>query len=117
VADVYKGDVYIAPLGTEPGEGGWTNIGETADGVLLDVVGEHIEPLVPVRWPVSLTITVDYSGFSAELERLIHRLDQLMFPRKHRRCRTCHPRSVSRPLAVNGHEYHRRQRARTRRKR
>ena len=37
-------------------------------------------------------------------------------PRGHRRCVTCHPGRKPKPLAVNGHEYRRRQLARQKRR-
>lgn len=66
--------------------------------------------------PGPLTITVDATASLAELYRAIHNIDWWMHPERHHRCDTCHPEMTPRPLAINGHEYHRRQRARTRRK-
>lgn len=51
--------------------------------------------------------------FSATLAKRAHMRE----PGSHGHCRTCHPEQAPRPLAVNGHEYRRRQRARQRRKR
>lgn len=50
---------------------------------------------------------------SATLATIAH----MQEPGSHGHCRTCHPEQAPRPLAVNGHEYRRRQRARQRRKR
>lgn len=48
--------------------------------------------------------------------RMVHDLHLLFFPSGHRRCLTCHPERKPKPLAVNGHEYQRRLRARRRRR-
>lgn len=37
-------------------------------------------------------------------------------PESHGHCRACHPEQVPKPLAVNGHDYQRRRKARQRRK-
>jgi len=49
--------------------------------------------------------------------RQVHDLSAALAPAEHRRCLTCHPSRKPKPLAVNGHEYHRRQMARRRRRR
>jgi hypothetical protein len=49
--------------------------------------------------------------------KMVHDLHLLFFPPQHRRCWTCHPLRRPKPLAVNGHEYQRRLKARRRRKR
>lgn len=48
--------------------------------------------------------------------KLFHALSHALFPSQHRRCWTCHPSRKPKPLAVNGHEYQRRLRARRRRR-
>jgi hypothetical protein len=53
----------------------------------------------------------------AEAARMLHHLWAAFFPRQHRRCRCCNPCSYSAPLCINGAAYHRRQRARNRRRR
>lgn len=121
MADLYKGEVYIAPPGTEPGEGSRTHIGETAG--LFELGFQHQIPapdLMPFGRLASLTVslTIDVGDFTAKVSeawRWLHDLDRRCHPRRHRRCHICHPK-WSRPLAVNGHEYQRRQRARARRK-
>lgn len=51
------------------------------------------------------------------LAKSCHDLSAAMDPRGHRRhCRACYPRGNPRPLAVTGHEYQRRRKARQRRK-
>lgn len=52
-----------------------------------------------------------------EALRNFHDLSAALFPRRHRKCLTCHPGRKPKPLAVDGREYRRRQRARTRRRR
>jgi hypothetical protein len=121
VADLVAGHVYVAPFGTEPGGDGWADIGESFGGV---------SPQLPVGEPawqpwtggdITLSITVDVrdalrtlsllTGFT---RRLIH---EQACTGSYSRCRTCHPEQAPRPLAVDGREYHRRQRARQRRRR
>ena len=51
------------------------------------------------------------------LTRMGHDVHLVLFPRKHKRCVTCHPRLKPKPLAVDGHEYRRRQLARRKRRR
>jgi hypothetical protein len=50
-------------------------------------------------------------------KRMFHDLSRLLFPEQHRRCVTCHPSRKPKPLAVDGHEYQRRLKARRRGKR
>lgn len=45
-----------------------------------------------------------------------HAMHAHMYPGLHHRCRMCHPWAYSKPLAVDGREYRRRQRARLRRR-
>jgi hypothetical protein len=45
-----------------------------------------------------------------------HNLHAQTHPAKHRRCARCHPRAFPKPLAIDGHAYRRRQRARRRRR-
>jgi hypothetical protein len=72
---------------------------------------------VPGDLGASITVDVeDFIGQLAEVYRAIHDHHAAAFPKFHRHCPTCHPEMAPRPLAVNGREYHRRQRARTRRK-
>lgn len=49
-------------------------------------------------------------------KRMFHDLSRLIFPDQHRRCVTCHPSRKPKPLAVDGHEYQRRLKARRRRR-
>lgn len=67
--------------------------------------------------PLTATFTIDDPIALAVLYRAIHDIGQRDNPRGHRRCKTCHPGMDYRPLAVDGHEYHRRHLARIRRKR
>lgn len=53
----------------------------------------------------------------AEAARMLHHLWAAFFPRQHRRCHCCNLAGNPRPLAINGAAYHRRQRARNRRRR
>jgi hypothetical protein len=126
VADLVAGHVYIAPPGTEPGGAGWTDIGELGGPVCLEPppdVAEAAERFVATAGRLkdwSVTVSVDLTEFMASLadaSRWFHDLDRFCYPRKHRHCHTCHPEQAPRPLAVNGHEYHRRQQARQRRTR
>lgn len=50
-------------------------------------------------------------------KRMFHDLSRLLFPRQHRRCWTCHPSRKPKPLAVDGHAYQRRLKARRKRRR
>ena len=64
------------------------------------------EAMAAALTPVLRSMTVAFHDLGAALE-----------PRRHRgRCRSCNPRGNPRPLAVNGHEYRRRQKNRQRRK-
>lgn len=49
--------------------------------------------------------------------KFTHSIDRGLWPDRHRRCVTCHPWRRPKPLAVNGHEYQRRLKARRRRRR
>jgi hypothetical protein len=84
---------------------------------------------------VGLALTVDTAEFTRALNELgaavarafrpvfedtarqFHALSAALFPVQHRRCVTCHPSRKPKPLAVDGHEYQRRLRARRRRRR
>jgi hypothetical protein len=109
VADLVAGRVYVAPLGTGPGGDGWAGIGETFGGFELQFPVADPAPFGRLAG-LTMSITVDLSE-ATEALRWFHDLERTCYPRKHRRCHTCHP-TWSRPLAVNGHEYHRRARAR-----
>jgi hypothetical protein len=100
------------------------------------------EPLVPTAM-IPASINVDLSGFIRGMQqlseamgsivrdiaetmqpagkfawRLGHAIDADERPRWHkRRCRECNPRGNPLPLAVNGHEYARRRKARGKRNR
>jgi hypothetical protein len=53
----------------------------------------------------------------AEVIREVHDLHAACYPRRHRdRCRACNPHGNPGKLAVDGHEYQRRQKARQRRR-
>jgi hypothetical protein len=112
-AVIGPGKVFIGPAGQD---GGWTYIGRTEGGVSTRVL-----PGVDVEWPPSArltaSVTVGMPDFwTSDRWRWLHDFDRKCYPRKHRRCHVCHPK-WSRPLAVNGREYRRRQRARQRRQR
>jgi hypothetical protein len=49
--------------------------------------------------------------------KMVHEFHLLFFPGEHKRCVTCRPSRKPKPLAVDGHEYQRRLRARRRRRR
>ena len=53
----------------------------------------------------------------ARIKLAIRDHDRWRRPRRHRHCKACHPGRDRRPLAVDGHEYARRRKARQRRKR
>jgi len=85
--------------------------------------------------PAAVTVSMDTEEFARALNefaeamtrvfrpviedtvKAFHGLGAAFFPSQHRRCLTCHPSQRPKPLAVNGHEYHRRQMARRRRRR
>jgi hypothetical protein len=58
-------------------------------------------------------VTPVLGGFA----RAVHDAHRALFPREHRRCRTCRPPRGPGLLAVDGREYRRRLKARRRRKR
>jgi len=99
---------------------GWTHIGETDGPIEFDRQPGLEQKLFPdLQWPLTVTITVDATGANealAQLYRMVHDVDRARRPRRHGHCRTCHPEQDRRPLAVDGHGYHRRQRARQRRR-
>jgi hypothetical protein len=121
MADLAAGTVYIAAAGTDPGGDSWMPIGRTEGGVTLEVpaaagTAEDLQGAIARLADWSVTVSVDITGFwSNDKWRWLHHLDRACYPRRHRRCHICHPR-WSRSLAVNGHEYHRRQLARTKRR-
>jgi hypothetical protein len=51
----------------------------------------------------------------ARVRQAVHGHHRRRHPRKHNRCRTCHPEQYPRPLAVDGREYQRRLRSRRKR--
>jgi hypothetical protein len=51
------------------------------------------------------------------LEKIVHDMSAVIDPRDHRKCRTCHPQAFLTPAWSGGREYHRRLKARQRRKR
>ena len=83
----------------------------------------------------ALMLTVDADEFNQALNELaaavtrafrpviedtvkaFHGLSAVLSPELHRKCWTCHPKRKPKPLAVDGHEYQRRLRARRKRKR
>jgi hypothetical protein len=85
--------------------------------------------------PVAVAVTVDAEEFARALNdfaeimarvlrpavedtaRLFHAISAAFFPDQHLRCHTCHPARRPKPLAVDGHEYRRRMKARQRRRR
>jgi hypothetical protein len=97
---------------------GWTHLGETDGPIRLETTPGLAGEFETVRFPgpVSVTITVDATGALASIYRMLHDIDLAHRPRKHGHCPTCHPEMDVRPLAVNGHDYHRRRKARQRRK-
>lgn len=69
-------------------------------------IQEFGESLAAALTPVLRAAVDAFHGFASALE-----------PRRHRdRCRACNPRGNPGPLAVNGHEYRRRQLARQKRR-
>lgn len=121
-----KGRVFAGPPG-------WTDIGKT-DGTGFEFATAlpvaDLEPTPPQwpKFPVTLSITVDYSHAAAAFRRLIRQMIRLVraakrmrheknHPGSHSHCRLCHPEQAPRPLKVNGREYRRRQLARQRRRR
>ena len=127
MADLYPGKVYV---GDKDG-GGWTHIGETTGPAFQFTPPVPYPDLEPVPWPkfpVTLSITVDYSDAAAAFRRLVRQMIRLIrdgkrarhsqrHEGKFARCRACHPEQDRRPLAVNGHDYRKRQLARQRRRR
>ena len=55
-------------------------------------------------------------SLSEAFARSGHVVHAAQYPREHIRCATCHPMANPGPLCINGREYHRRQRARKRRR-
>jgi hypothetical protein len=120
VADLYVGS-----------GNGWTHIGETAGHAFqfaAPVPDAEPEPVPWPEFPVTLSVTVDYSGRMTEFRRHVRTIlwwwrqaKQQTHQREHAgpwsRCKACHPEQDRRPLPVDGDEYRRRQRARVRRKR
>jgi hypothetical protein len=76
-----------------------------------------------------MRITVDTSAFGAAMKALTeatgeaaermavlaHGIEKLGNPRAHIRCRTCNPGGNPKPMRIDGHDYHRRMKARKRR--
>lgn len=119
--------VSLAPaLSTSGPEGPWIPLGSFEDGTL------RVRPAAPPA-PVDLTEFFRELGQKiAELcrdimrallpgcraaARCFHDLSAALRPALHRRCLTCHPGRKPKPLAVDGHEYRRRQRNRVKRRR
>ena len=96
-------------------------------------------PRVAVPAPIAIDMSrIDMSGFVRGIEQMgeamgralndafaplrkltaaVAVIAHMQEPGSHGHCRTCHPEQAPQPLAVNGHDYRRRQRARVRRKR
>jgi hypothetical protein len=58
-----------------------------------------------------------FKSLSEAFARTGHIVHAAQYPRAHIRCATCHPIANPGPLCINGHEYHRRQRNRRKRRR
>lgn len=98
-------------------------------GELFPGAAARLAALVPAPAPASATdlrqALADFGRIVADafrplfdyLARMAHGIHRMLFPSRHRRCWTCHPERKPKPLAVNGNEYQRRQRARRRRRR
>lgn len=140
-----QGRAFCAPQGTpvhtdpELGEP-WRELGTVAgDGLMFGPPMLEARGYSPLRDEITVAITADVSRFvhameqmgkavaavGKQLTRVVDRqhvvLAALVYKddlRAHRRsCRTCNPHGNPKPLAVNGAEYHRRRKARTRRNR
>ena len=57
-----------------------------------------------------------FTAMAGALDVLQRMVDAMHAGQSPRRCRACNPRGYCEPLAINGREYHRRQRARERRR-
>jgi hypothetical protein len=117
----------------------WVPEGERLAAVMPDAPPGPWIPLDGATWiapvPASVPVFVDVAEFSRSVNALaeavnralrpvfedtarqFHALSAALYPQRHRRCGTCHPSRKPKPLAVDGHEYQRRLRARRRRKR
>jgi len=101
-------------------DGGWTHIGETDGPIRFETAARALDDAreaLRLPGPISGTFTITDPAAVAVLYRTIHDIDLGHCPRRHGHCPTCHPEQDRRPLAVNGHEYNRRRKARMRKRR
>ncbi|MCW2904124.1 MAG: hypothetical protein JWO67_6389 [Streptosporangiaceae bacterium] len=77
-----------------------------------------MEAFVRAFEDLARAIVEAYAPHIRAFSLLAHTIDYSLRPAWHRRfCTRCRPRRASRPLAIDGHAYRRRQRARRRRAR
>jgi hypothetical protein len=80
-------------------------------GRAVRAFGEALQPLARAY----MGAMGDIGKIVGALAPVAHAIDAGRRPRQHIRCRECHPFANPSPLPVNGREYHRRQRRRSRR--
>jgi hypothetical protein len=116
MADLYPGKVYV---GDKDG-GGWTDLGEISGPVVQWYRPEFpVDDLLPVRHGLTVSVTVARDALSklGYLGRLLRRaIHEQEHSGSQSHCRACHPEQDRRPLAVDGHDYRRRQLNRQKRK-
>lgn len=106
------------------GDGEWTDIGYTGGGISFQLDTEAINEQIAAlgRWiggfARQMTVAINdglepFRKYAATVAMIAH----VQQPGSHGHCRVCHPEQAPRPLAVDGHEYARRRKARQRRKR
>lgn len=81
------------------------------------VVAEIVQGLAEASTVILAGFGRAVGEFAKPFARMAHEGDARRNPRQHIRCRRCNPAGNALPLAVNGREYRRRQRARRRRRR
>jgi hypothetical protein len=134
---------YWAPAGALPGgPEAWTDLGYVADGGFVygePRLADHVEAARRLNDQLTVTVRADVDAVMAAFASIGRAIKQMGAAfgevakrnhpavarlqygddyRRHRRtCRLCNPAGNPKPLAVNGAEYRRRTRARTRRNR
>ncbi len=88
----------------------------TASAPSLDDIGAIFRRLTEDWQRMAEAMRPVVEAHAKACAKFTHSIDRGLWPDRHRRCVTCQPWRKPKPLAVNGHEYQRRLRARRRRR-
>jgi hypothetical protein len=115
--DGYAAAVVVADVGERSTSSPWWDTVRPAIAEMYAEIAETSRRLLEEKareWARSLQALGEAIGKALipvlrAMTESFHALSAALMPREHRRCVTCHPGRKPKPLAVNGHEYRRRQ--------